>query len=158
MGEKEEKEVIEERVGYLTEVDDVTETKKDLPMLKRFSTYDEAFNYFLSIINGKILIQGSPNDYSKVKRRLRDIVEMTLKYTHIGKVPNEDIEAHTNWKTIDFNIRLIIEKKSTLSKSYRDFVMELFEWVDHFVDPKAKGSTELLNDVIQGVDSINENN
>lgn len=124
--------------------------EKDQPkVVKRFANHDLAFFYFLSKINPL----GQVNPFNKQYQLLKQIAIETLsRMKWIGITPveengiirnnfsDQEIKDIITWKLIDYHVRGVISKQSYLSKTKRQFILDIFEWVDHFV---AKGDEEI---------------
>lgn len=146
---------------------------KELPKIKRFATYEESFAYFLVMIQYKLLFIKDGISLHKMlpgrRQRiiLHDIVEETLKRQNwywdssdesTGEVEQhkvirasftkDEIRDNTNWELIDYNIRLVLNKTSFQSRNKRDFLMELFLWVDNFVAKEGEEVTMTLEDLV----------
>lgn len=115
------------------------EPKQEAPKIKRFANYELAFGYYLKLVHyycfawsdWKIAHQHLPG---KVQRRwLREIFE--------------EKQLEPNWMSIYEECMLITEKKSKLSRTKRDFLDELFIWVDHFVAGDGEEVTMTAKDL-----------
>jgi hypothetical protein len=103
-------------------------------VLKRFKNYEESFKYYMYA-----LAKVEPRIMRKYLRRLKDLKEEACRN------PMFENSKQIDWSVIDYHIRLINEKKSTLSRSQREFVVFVFNWVDHYVTKDGK-ITALMED------------
>lgn len=60
---------------------------------------------------------------------------------------DEEYQEVISWELIDFHVREIIAKKSFLSRNKRDFIMEVFAWIDNFVAKEGEEVTMGLDDI-----------
>lgn len=106
------------------------EIKQD-QTIKRFATYELSLDYFLACIKfNATLANEAPlrmRGY-KIPQNVRYIYEM------FGSTPL--------WSNFDAEIRLINEKKSKLPSMKRQMIMEIFEFVHHFVAQEGEEITK----------------
>ena len=125
---------------------------------KRFANYGESFIFFLK--NVKYSNKG--RDSTPAASKLKEIILEFLKSVPWVKEENsyrmatdkdtdtfrkfkftdKDIEDHTTWENIDFLIRMILEKKSGLSRSNREYLLYIFEYVNHFTAEDGEEVTQ----------------
>lgn len=128
------------------------------PKPKRFANYRESLIFFLE--NVKYYDKGrySTPAASKLKEIILEFLKSvpwvkeedsyrmaTDKDTDTFrkfKFTDKDIEDHTTWENIDFLIRMILEKKSGLSKSKREYLLYIFEYVNHFTAEDGEEVTQ----------------
>lgn len=118
------------------------------PKPKRFASYEESFKFFLKNAKYYNKRRNSTPAASKLKEIILEFLKSvpwvkegdsyrvaTDKDTNTFrkfKFTDKDIEDHTTWENIDFLIRMILEKKSGLSRSKREYLFYIFEYVNHF--------------------------
>lgn len=128
------------------------------PKPKRFATYGESFIFFLKSIKYYNKRSNSTLAASKLKKIILEFLESvpwvkegdsyrmaTDKDTNTFrkfKFTDKDIEDHTTWENIDFLIRMMLEKKSGLSRSERDYLLNIFEYVNHFTAEEGEEVTQ----------------
>lgn len=113
----------------------VNKVTKETPKLKRFASHEEAFNYFLKYIHYYIWMwSDSYNAHKVLPMRLQ---RQWLKHIFL------QISGTTKpcWDVIIHELNLITDKKSTLSRNKRDFIDEVYNWVDHFVAKEGEPVT-----------------
>lgn len=128
------------------------------PKPKRFANYGESFIFFLK--NVKYSNKG--RDSTPVASKLKEIILEFLKsvpWVKEGdsyrmatdkdtdtfrkyKFTDKDIEDHTTWENIDFLIRMVLEKKSGLTRSKREYLLYIFEYVNHFTAEDGEEVTQ----------------
>ena len=128
------------------------------PKPKRFANYGESFIFFLK--NVKYYNKG--RDSTPAGSKLKEIILEFLKsvpWVKEGdsyriatdkdtdtfrkfKFTDKDIEDHTTWENIDFLIRMILEKKSGLPRSKREYLLYIFEYVNHFTAEDGEEVTQ----------------
>lgn len=126
------------------------------PKPKRFANYGESLIFFLK----NVKYYNKRGDSTPAASKLKEIILEFLKSVpwvkeedsyriatdkdtdtfRKFKFTDKDIEDHTTWENIDFLIRMILEKKSGLSRSKREYLLYIFEYVNHFT---AKGEEEV---------------
>lgn len=126
------------------------------PKPKRFANYGESFIFFLK----NVKYYNKRRDSTPAASKLKEIILEFLKSVHWVKeedsyriatdkdtdifrrfkFTDKDIEDHTTWENIDFLIRMVLEKKSGLSRSKREYLLYIFEYVNHFT---AEGGEEV---------------
>lgn len=116
---------------------------EEKPKIKRFKTYNDAFKYYLEVTNFEEMAINTTfikdtsvgrNHYLKQNRWLFTLLQ-TLYFNKYKKrfSANEELLPFLNWETIDAEIRKVLTKTSKLSSQLREYLIDLFYWVDHFV-------------------------
>ena len=69
---------------------------------------------------------------------------------------DEEYQEVISWELVDFHVRQILAKKSFLSRNKRDFLLEVFSWVDNFVAKEGEEVTMGVDDItnIQSTEDI----
>ncbi len=128
------------------------------PKPKRFANYGESFIFFLKNVKYYNKGRDSTPAVSKLKEIILEFLKSvpwvkegdsyrmaTDKDTNTFrkfKFTDKEIEDHTTWENIDFLIRMILEKKSGLSVSKREYLLYIFEYVDHFTAKDGEEVTQ----------------
>lgn len=60
---------------------------------------------------------------------------------------DEELQELISWELIDYHVRMVMEKRSFLSRNLRNYVMEIFAWVDNFVVKEGEEVTMTLEDI-----------
>lgn len=128
------------------------------PKPKRFANYGESFIFFLK----NVKYHNKGRDSTPAASKLKEIILEFLKSVpwvkeedsyriatdkdtdtfRKFKFTDKDIEDHTTWENIDFLIRMILEKKSGLSRSKREYLLYIFEYVNHFTAKDGEEVTQ----------------
>ena len=141
--------MVDEKVNY---------AHTEPPKPKRFANYGESLIFFLK--NIKYYSEGrySTPAASKLKEIILEFLKSVLwvkegdsyriatdKDTNTFrkfKFTDRDVKNHTTWENIDFLIRMVLEKKSGLSKSKREYLLYIFEYVNHFTAKDGEEVTQ----------------
>lgn len=60
---------------------------------------------------------------------------------------DSELKEIISWELIDYHVRMVMEKNSFLSRNLRNYVMEIFAWVDNFVAKEGEEVTMTLEDI-----------
>lgn len=128
------------------------------PKPKRFANYGESFIFFLKNVKYSNKGRDSTPAASKLKEIILEFLKSvpwvkeedsyrmaTDKDTDTFrkyKFTDKDIEDHTTWENIDFLIRMVLEKKSGLPRSKREYLLYIFEYVNNFTAEDGEEVTQ----------------
>ena len=172
MSKKEKTETKDKEIKDAPKVENNQEVKKP----KRFANHDLAFAYFLKFIYMESIFNDKQKHFALPSKKQRvwmlGIAHDTLYNCFWKKVDdkferveskeedsfrrttfsNEEYKNIISWDLIDYHMREVVAKTSYLTVSKRDFILEVFNWVDHFV---AKEGEEVTVDE-KYISEINE--